>query len=202
MCRQKCYHILRALRRDGSSPQQPIFCFFFRTVSATPFNRVSSRSTNEEGGDTTIPSPGRSPKQTLPGIGLHDPLHGRQACPEFNSFYQGVGQICPREGLFLCRPLPKRGNNCDIPAPSIVERLCRSEAILKTATRYMSYEILKIAVGRITSPSQAEILDRTHRSKQMHEPFEKRGHASPRVIAVQKLVQTTSSALYISLFEA
>ena len=46
-------------------------------------------------GDTTIPSSWRSPKQPLPGIGLHDPLHGRQACPEFNSFYQGVGQIYP-----------------------------------------------------------------------------------------------------------
>ena len=48
------------------------------------------------GGDTTIPSPGRSPKQPLPGIGLHDPLHGRQACPELNSFYQRIGKICPR----------------------------------------------------------------------------------------------------------
>ena len=77
-----------------------------------------SRSTNEEGGDTTIPSPGKSLKQPLPGIGLHDPLHGRQACPEFNSFHQGVGQICPWEGLFSCRPLPKRGQICDIPAPA------------------------------------------------------------------------------------
>ena len=42
------------------------------------------------GEDTTIPSPGRSPKQPLPGIGLHDPLHGRQACPEFNSVHQGL----------------------------------------------------------------------------------------------------------------
>ena len=32
-----------------------------------------------EGVDTTISSPGRSPKQPLPGIGPHDPLHGRQA---------------------------------------------------------------------------------------------------------------------------
>ena len=70
-----------------------------------------------------IPYP-RSPKLTLAGIGLHDPLHGRQACPEFNSFYQGVGQICPREGLFSCRPLQERGQICDIPAPPpIVERL-------------------------------------------------------------------------------
>ena len=52
------------------------------------------------GGDTTTLSPGRSPKQPLPGIGLHDPLHGRQACPKFNSFHEGVGQISPREVLF------------------------------------------------------------------------------------------------------
>ena len=53
-------------------------------------------STIGEGGDTTISVPGRSPKQPLPGIGLHDLLHGRQACPEFIAFDQGVGQICPR----------------------------------------------------------------------------------------------------------
>ena len=58
-----------------------------------------SVSTIGGGGDAKIPSPGRAPKQPLPGIGLHDPLHGRQACPEFNSFYQGVGQISPPEGL-------------------------------------------------------------------------------------------------------
>ena len=68
--------------------------------------RCSSDSRIRGGRDTTIPSPGRSPKQPLPGIGLHDPLHGRQACPEFNSLYQGVGQISPREGLLSCRPLP------------------------------------------------------------------------------------------------
>ena len=69
------------------------------------------------GGDTTITSPGWSPKQPLPRIGLHDLLYGRQACPEFNSFHHGVGQICPREGLFSCRPLSKRGQICDIPDP-------------------------------------------------------------------------------------
>ena len=49
-----------------------------------------------EGGDTTILSPGRSPKQPIPEMGLHDPLHGQQACPEFIVFDQGVGQICLR----------------------------------------------------------------------------------------------------------
>ena len=53
-------------------------------------------STIGEGGDTMISSPGRSPKQPLPGIGLHDPQHGWQACPEFITFDQGVGQIFPR----------------------------------------------------------------------------------------------------------
>ena len=49
-----------------------------------------------EGGDTTILSPGRSLKQPLPEIGLHDPLHGQQACPEFIAFDKGFGQICLR----------------------------------------------------------------------------------------------------------
>ena len=57
---------------------------------------LKSCSTIGEGGDMTIPSPGRSPKHHLPGIELHDPLHGRQAYPKINSFHQGVGQICPR----------------------------------------------------------------------------------------------------------
>ena len=49
-----------------------------------------------EGGDRMISSPGRSPKQPLPKIGLHDLQDGRQACPKFIAFDQGVGQICPR----------------------------------------------------------------------------------------------------------
>ena len=75
---------------------------------------LSSVPTNGGGGDTTIPSPEMARKQPLPGIGLHDPLHNRQACPEFNLFHQGVGQISLPEGLFLCRPLPKPGQICGI----------------------------------------------------------------------------------------
>ena len=74
-------------------------------------------STIGEGGDTTISSPGRSPKRPLPGMRLHDPLHGRQACPKFIAFDQGVGQICPRSGLFSYRSLPKRGQICYTPPP-------------------------------------------------------------------------------------
>ena len=40
--------------------------------------------------------PGEVTKKPLPGIGLHDLLHRRQACPEFIAFDQGVGQIRPR----------------------------------------------------------------------------------------------------------
>ena len=60
-----------------------------------------------------------TPKKTLPGIDyMNDPLHGRQACPEFKLFHRGVGQISPPEGLFTCRSLPKRGQICYIPAPA------------------------------------------------------------------------------------
>ena len=58
--------------------------------------RGTRGATIGEGGDTTISSPGRSPKQPLPGMRLHDPLHGRQACPKFIAFDQRFGQICPR----------------------------------------------------------------------------------------------------------
>ena len=53
-----------------------------------------------EGGYTTISFPGRSPKQPLPGIELHDPLHGRQACPEFIAFDQGLVKYVPGRGSF------------------------------------------------------------------------------------------------------
>ena len=78
---------------------------------------IMSVPTIGEGGDTTVPSPGMARKQPLPGIRLHDALHDRQACPEFNSFHQGVGQISPPEMLFSCCPLSKRGQVCYIPPP-------------------------------------------------------------------------------------
>ena len=49
-----------------------------------------------EGGDTTISSAKRAPKQPVPRIGLHDPLHSRKACPEFIASDQGVGQVGPQ----------------------------------------------------------------------------------------------------------
>ena len=47
----------------------------------------------------------------LPGIGLHDPLHGRQACPESNSFHERVGRINSREGANFVLSPPKTGTN-------------------------------------------------------------------------------------------
>ena len=55
------------------------------------YHRGTRGSTIGEGVDTTISSPWRSPKQPLPGIGQHNPLHGRQACPEFIALDQRVG---------------------------------------------------------------------------------------------------------------
>ena len=57
--------------------------------------RWEDGSTIGEDGDTTISSPGRSPKKSLPGMRLHGLLHGLQACPEIIAFDQGVGQIFP-----------------------------------------------------------------------------------------------------------
>ena len=90
---------------------------YFDLMSRLIWVAGMSVSTIGGSGDTTIPSPETAPKQPLPGIGLHDPLHGRQACSEFNPFHQVVGQISPPEGLLLCRPLPQRGQICYIPSP-------------------------------------------------------------------------------------
>ena len=66
------------------------------TGVVTRYRGVRRGSTIGEGGNTTISSPGRSPKAPLPGMRLHDPLHGRQACPELIAVGQGVGQISLR----------------------------------------------------------------------------------------------------------
>ena len=69
-----------------------------RVLHGLQFNRLEEcfNDWGGGGGNTTISSPWRLPKQPLLGIGLHDPLHGRQACPEINSFYEGAGQIILR----------------------------------------------------------------------------------------------------------
>ena len=60
-----------------------------------PYIYKTRGSTIGEGGETTISSPGRSPKQPLPGMRRHDPLHGRQACPEFIAFDRGLVKHVP-----------------------------------------------------------------------------------------------------------
>ena len=53
---------------------------------------LSSEGFNDWGGrgyDYFIP--GEITKQPLPGMRLHNPLHGQQACPEFIVFDQRVG---------------------------------------------------------------------------------------------------------------
>ena len=67
-------------------------------------------------------SAGMLPEQPLPGLELHDPLHCRKACPEFNSSPQRAGwSNYSWEGLLSGRPHPKRGKICDAPPPPHVE---------------------------------------------------------------------------------
>ena len=40
-------------------------------------------------------SPGISPKQLVPGMGVNDPPYNRQVLPELNSLYQGICQSYP-----------------------------------------------------------------------------------------------------------
>ena len=90
--------VARAAARNGNKTKRAIS--FLSYIKIVVYRSPSSISCIMwpigEGGDVTISSPGRSPKQSLPGIGLHDLLHGRQACPEFITFDQGSGQICSR----------------------------------------------------------------------------------------------------------
>ena len=65
-----------------------------------PKQAGSRGSTIGEGVDTTISSPGLSPKQPLPGIELHNPLHDWQACPEFIAFTKGVVKYVTGRGYF------------------------------------------------------------------------------------------------------
>ena len=80
-------------------------------------------STIGEGGDTTISYPGRSSKQPLPRIGLHNPLHRRQACPDFIAFDQGVVKYVPGRRWFHAVSSQKGDKYVISPPPPIVERV-------------------------------------------------------------------------------
>ena len=87
------------------------------------FARRSSVSTIGGGGDTTIPSPGRSSKQPLPGVGLYNPLHCRQDSLDFSSFHQGVGQTSHGKGYFRAVSSQNGDKYVTPPPPPIVEVL-------------------------------------------------------------------------------
>ena len=78
--------------------------------------REGKGSTVGEGGCTTISSPGRSPKPPLQGIGLHDLLHGRQACPESIAFDWGLVKYVPGRGYFRAVP-SQNGDKFVTPPP-------------------------------------------------------------------------------------
>ena len=76
-----------------------------------------SESFNDWGGrgyDDCVP--GEITKTDPSGIGLHDPLHGRQACSEFNPFHQGVRNMSPGGANFVQFP-PKTETNLRHPRP-------------------------------------------------------------------------------------
>ena len=62
-------------------------------------------------GDLAILSPGISPEQPLQETGLHDPLHGRQACSESNSFHILVGLVKYVPSRGYCRVVPSQNGD-------------------------------------------------------------------------------------------
>ena len=57
-------------------------------------------STIGDGGDTTISSPGSSPKQPLPWIGLHDPYMVGRLAPNSSHLTRGLFKYVPGRGFF------------------------------------------------------------------------------------------------------
>ena len=73
-----------------------------------------------EAGDTTISSPGRSSKQPLPGMRLHDPLCSA-SLPQIHRISPGGwSNLSPVGDIFVPFPL-KTGANMLHPLPPIVE---------------------------------------------------------------------------------
>ena len=100
-------------------------------------------STIGEGGDTTISSPGRSPKQPLPGMRLPDPLHGRQAAPNLSHLTRGLLKYVPGRGYF--RAVPSQNGDKYVtspPRPPIVELVSSSSPLSLRASRPWAPRIL------------------------------------------------------------
>ena len=71
---------------------------------------------------TTISSPGWSPKQPLPRIGLHDLLYGRQVALNSTHFTRGLVKYIPGRGYFRAVPFQNEDTFATFPTPPIVER--------------------------------------------------------------------------------
>ena len=78
-------------------------------------------STIREGEDTTISSPGRSSKQPLPGMRLHDPLIVRKLAPNSSHLTRGLVKSVPGRGYFRALPSQNGDKYVTSPPPPIVE---------------------------------------------------------------------------------
>ena len=78
---------------------------------------ITSVSTIGGGGDTTIPSPGRSPKQPLPGIGLRHPHMVGKLAPNSTHFTRGLVEYIPDRGSFRAVPSQNGDNFFTSPPP-------------------------------------------------------------------------------------
>ena len=84
---------------------------------------AGSVSTIGGGGDTTIPPPGRSPKQSLPGIGLRHPHMVGKLAPNSTHFTRELVKYVPGRGFFRAVPSQNGEKFVTSPPPSIVERV-------------------------------------------------------------------------------
>ena len=124
-----CAHIPGAgIAADALGPRRE------RTPTPSDYERVPGtgsnaggplfKSFNEWGGGLHDSIPGNITRKLFPGIGLHDPLNGRQAQPQFISLHLGSGQMCSRSRCF--RAVPSKNKETFVtspPPPPFVERL-------------------------------------------------------------------------------
>ena len=97
-------------------------------------------------GDLTIPSPGISPEQSLQETGLHDPLHGRQACSESNSFHIIVGLVkhVPRRGYRRAVPSQNGDKFAISPPPPFVKRLVKTNRNIGERKKVIAFCFLRL----------------------------------------------------------
>ena len=80
----------------------------------------TSVSTIGGGGDTTIPSPGKSPKQPLPGIGLRHPHMVGKLAPNSTHFTRGFVEHIPGRKSF--RAVPSQDGEKVVTSPPPLNR--------------------------------------------------------------------------------